>query len=137
MRRRQYLAASGAIVALAGCGDVLGNSEPEETVEAYVDALDDGDAETATDLLHPDGEMEPVTEPDLAAIEEFAIDLEETETVEETEDQAVVAFQLSLTHEEFGEVPVDGELELRTDGEEWRLWAERGSNGVVGDDSPA
>ena len=127
MRRRHLLVATVGALAIGGCGDVLGEDEPAEAVEAYVDALDDGDADAANEMLHPDGEMEPVTDVDLAALEEFDLRVEGAETIEEDDDRAVVEFELALSHPEFGDVPSVGEMELRTDEGEWRIWAERGA----------
>ncbi len=56
MKRRTFLAGIGAAstIALAGClGD---DNEREEVVEDYLAAVDDGDMELASGLVHEDGE---------------------------------------------------------------------------------
>lgn len=118
-------AAGLAVAGTAGCAGILGGggSEPESTVKDYVTALDEGDVETANDLVHPDGSVQEIGDEGADMLEQAEFTLDSTELVEEGEDRAVV--EASITTEFMGEEETtDGRFELRTHDGEWKIHSE-------------
>jgi len=94
MQRRKYLAtlATSGTVAVAGCG-VLGGggggpSGPEGTAKAFVQALNDGDTDKASDLLISESIEQYLTSSALNQWEATEITVENTETIDEFDNLA-------------------------------------------------
>lgn len=66
--RRQFLTgvATASAVAIAGCsGGPLSGGGPEAAVEQYLTAAQNGDVESANEVLHPESYQYPVEEGDM------------------------------------------------------------------------
>lgn len=129
MRRREYLAGSiGLVGSLAGCTDVLDgfdDSESEDdrgpaaTVEAFYEAVLNGDAETARSYFHPDAGSRPSDEY-VADVQQSSLQLERTRVIVEDEEEATVEATLSremengerVLHRDFTLQRVDGEWKI-------------------------
>ena len=96
MRRRQYIGSLAVIVSatLAGCGSLAGlggpSQEPDEVVEAYVEALDDGDRDDAEERLHSESEGLDISDRECEFWEGVVIDIMDGETVEQAGESEVV-----------------------------------------------
>lgn len=100
----------------------LEENEPTAVVETFYDALYASDVDTANDLLHPDS-PEPLYSQE--AVERFEGVSHQLEGVEVTEDSggtAVVEFVLVLTDSGGEESRTEMGVELRLDGEDWKIW---------------
>ncbi len=136
MRRRQYLSVTAstlAVAGLAGCSGILGGGggagdDPESTVEAFIEALGDGDRERANELIHsdsPDGEIE---EGEMEEMEDFTFNVEETELLSEDGDTAEVRVEYTIESSESEEsMTQEQEYELRTENGNWRIWTAQDS----------
>jgi len=133
MRRRGYI---GALVtvgsgAIAGCGSLASltgpSKGPDEVVEEFIEALNDGDREEAEALLHSergslrDGQVEE------QMWETYDIEVDDTEIVEEDDERAVVDITYSLDLDIESESVTAGgstttRFVLRVDDGEWRIW---------------
>lgn len=133
MQRRQFVTSASATVAaasLAGCSGILGgddgggSSGPEGAIEAYVDAVNDDDAEAVQDLEHPDGNESSgeLSDSDLEAI---SMNIESTETLEQSDGQATVEADIETTlemeGEEFSETQTI-EFDVRQHEGEWKIY---------------
>lgn len=121
MNRRSYLGvAATATAALAGCSGVL-SSGPDEVVEQFYQAVDDGDREAANDFIHSESPVGELTEEDMARFEDMDITVESTEVVEESDDTAQV--EAELTMESDGESSTETiTYELRKEDGDWKLY---------------
>ncbi|WP_256297889.1 hypothetical protein [Haloarchaeobius salinus] len=135
MRRRTYLTASTlSLTALAGCTGLLGGGDgagddPEATTVAFIEALDAGNHERANELLHPETPGQEVTEGSTSESAEVDISIDDTEVLTSDDDVAEVRVDLTVTGPD-GERSDSYSLvyELRTDGGDWRIWAERSAD---------
>jgi len=90
MQRRQFLGATAVATAgLAGCMGVL-NDSPDEVVEKFYQAANDGDRATVNDLLHSDSPSGEISEEEMSNLEDTEMTVEETEVVDETDSIAEV-----------------------------------------------
>lgn len=124
MQRRKFVMAVGVAGAAGLAGCLSGDSDPDDVVEEFYAAMDEGDVETMNDLMHEDSEEE-ITEEDLEEIEDFDITVEETEILEEDDDAAEVRAEITVEGEFLGEeVEETNEetIELRTEDGEWKLY---------------
>ena len=135
MRRRTYLGmvCMTAGIGLAGClGDDNGGSEngddqegfddPEDAARAYFAALNERDIETMNSLTHPDSPRPEVTDDDIEFLEEYAVEMEFQEIVQE-DDMTVAHFEETLIDPETDEeMSFQSEVELRTHNGEWMIW---------------
>ena len=121
MNRRQYLAASAAVTAgLAGCTGVL-SDDPDEVVEQFYQAIDDGDRETANDLIHSESPQGEISEDEMSDMEEFDITVEGTEILEESDETAEV--EVEMTIESDGDSSTEETtIELRTEDGDWKVY---------------
>jgi hypothetical protein len=106
MERRQFLTSASATVAaasLAGCSGIFGgdggggSSGPEGTVEAYVDAFNDNDAQALRDLTHPEGSEAPGEDLSDSDLEAISMSIESMETLEQSDGQATVEAEIEIT----------------------------------------
>lgn len=100
----------------------LEENEPTEVVRTFYDALYAPDVETANDLIHPDSPETLYSEEAVSRFEGVSHALEEVEVVEENGGTAIVEFVLVLTDSEGKERRTDMRVELRLDGEDWKIW---------------
>jgi ketosteroid isomerase-like protein len=121
MKRRQYLTVTAAVTAgLAGCTGFL-NDDPDEVVEQFYQALDDGDREAANDLVHSGSPQGEISEDEMSDLEDLDITVEGTEIVEESDDTAEV--EAELTIESDGDTSTDTTtVELRTEDGDWKVY---------------
>lgn len=121
MKRRQYLTASAAVTAgLAGCTGILSN-DPDEVVEQFYQAIDDGDREAANDLIHSDSPQGEISEDEMSDLEEFDVTVEDTEIIDESDDTAEV--EAEITVESDGDSSTDETtIELRTEDGDWKVY---------------
>lgn len=135
VRRRTYLVGGvGVVAGLAGCSGILGNEsdgegstslDPDETLEAFFQAIADGDPETANEYVHDEGDVQEATAAESEQFEERDTRIEGTTVVEADDDTAVVDVTLSY-EPQGGERTTDTvTYELRTQGGEWRVYADR------------
>ena len=147
MKRRTFVAAASSLaVGLAGCselgtfggnnsslgfgsdgGDGSGSGSgrsPAETIRQFYAALDEGDAETAASLIHPEAPDQGEAGFDQEMVQQMAdtdLTVEGTELVAQNDTRAVVNTTLSIT--------VNGaprtnsvNIELRSDGGTWKIY---------------
>ncbi|WP_248517875.1 hypothetical protein [Salinarchaeum laminariae] len=122
MHRRRFLttATSVSIATLAGCsgllgGDGGGRSDPEKRVVNFYAAIDDGDADAARSMIHPDG---PLAEnPSVSGFGGATISIESTSLLEESDGEATVEYDLVVNDEE-----LTNEHVLRKRDGEWLIW---------------
>jgi len=108
VNRRQFIAGVVTVgtVSVAGCTSILGG--PEDAVEQYFDAAQEGDVEAMNEVLHPEASSYPHDEDDVIDEEMTLVDVEEVspeelvEQVEWAEDQEAVEGELEGIEEEFG-----------------------------------
>jgi len=137
MKRRLFVATITSIsvsAGLAGCtetglidGDGTGitttNDDPETVITDFYSAMNDGDAETANSYLHPDGEVEPVSEETAAKAEREGIEVEVTNTtVVEENDQKVVVETVVQTTTDVRSNEVAYEMTLRRHNSQWKIY---------------
>ncbi|MEF8813885.1 MAG: halocyanin domain-containing protein [Halovenus sp.] len=106
-------------------GEPEANSDPIETARAFLEAFAEGEIDRINALIHQESEMEEVGEEAREELEERAVTVEDVELTEESGDVAVVAATLQVEGEEGSARTVPWELELRREGEEWRVWERR------------
>jgi len=84
--RRTFIAGIGTTgtIAIAGCSSTpLIGDNPEDAVEQFYTALQDGDVESANEVFHPESPQYPLSEDDIDNGEEFSItDTEQISTRE-------------------------------------------------------
>jgi ketosteroid isomerase-like protein len=129
MRRRNYIGVLATVgsVTLAGCGSLAslgGPSEPpDEVVEGFIEALDEGDQEEARAVLHSDRDNPDAIGIDWDAWAEADIEVEDSEVVEQGNDEATVEVTYGF---DMGSAGVASETTyrffLRTENGEWRIW---------------
>lgn len=132
--RRDVLAVSGTttIAATAGCSDLLFflDDGPEDVAEEFVEALNDGDFQAANDLIHPDARIDGAGfAADVlagyygidAVVEAAEMSVEDTNTREESDGQALVAVTVSVDIG-FDETEGDVGVELREHDGDWMVW---------------
>jgi len=121
--RRRFLGAAAAAVtvASAGCSGLLGGgggSSPDATVREFYSALNEGDAQAANALIHPNATSPEVTQEQAQQFSEFDLEVQSTEVVEQGDDRAVVRVNASVMGQS-----QSTQLELRTHEGEWKLWS--------------
>lgn len=121
MQRRQFLGTTAVATAgLAGCMGVLADS-PDEVVEKFYQAANDGDRDAANDLIHSDSPSGEISEEEMSDIENTEITVEETEVVDETDSIAEV--QAEITMEQDGDSTTNEmTIELRTEDGDWKIY---------------
>ncbi|MFB1062321.1 NTF2-like N-terminal transpeptidase domain-containing protein [Natrinema sp. H-ect4] len=121
MQRRQFLGATAVATAgLAGCMGVL-NDSPDEVVEKFYQAANDGDRATVNDLLHSDSPSGEISEEEMSNLEDTEMTVEETEVVDETDSIAEV--RAEITMEQDGESTTNEmTIELRTEDGDWKIY---------------
>jgi len=85
--RRKFIASVGVAgtVAIAGCSNVplIGGGGPEGAVEQYFTAANEGNAEKANEVLHPESSIYPVDEATLESNQDTElVSVEEISTAE-------------------------------------------------------
>ena len=65
--RRSVLIGAGVVASssLAGCSGLMDSDGPEDAVETYINAGNEGDFEAANEVLHPESTSYPIEEGDL------------------------------------------------------------------------
>lgn len=100
----------------------LERNEPTAVVRTFYEALYASDVETANDLLHPDSPETLYSQEAVSRFEAESHSLEDVRVVEEEGGTAVVAFVLVLVDPEGEERRTDMRVEVRMDGEDWKIW---------------
>lgn len=126
IQRRKFIMAIGAAgaVGLAGC--LSDDNDPEDVVEEFYAAMNDGDVETMNELIHKDSPGEGASEEDFEESEEVGFTVEETEVLEEDDDVAKVRAEITFEVEVMGEVfeeTGENTLELRTEDGAWKIYS--------------
>jgi ketosteroid isomerase-like protein len=120
-RRRFILAGASAIsVTFTGCVGGQGPDTPEEVVEAYYDALDEGDIDRVRELTH-DERPDPISDQDIAQWGATGMEVNKIELLEESDDVAVLE-TIIVVQTPRGNRVVTNEYELRKQDEEWRIY---------------
>lgn len=125
VNRRACLAVigGGLTTSLAGCSSLplIGSDGPDDVVEAFIGAIQDGDREAANDLIHPDSPQGEFSEEEWEEAQGFdTIEVEILE-VEENDDEATVTSEMTVGWD--GETMTDEtEWVLRTHDGEWKIW---------------
>ena len=121
MNRRQYLTGTAVATAgIAGCTGFLKDS-PDEVVEQFYQAVDDGDRETANGFIHSDSPQGELSADDMSEFENMSITVDKTEVVNESDDVAEVKTEITI--EQDGEsFTQEMTYELRTEGGSWKLY---------------
>lgn len=125
--RRHYLggAAALATAATAGCSGILGGGggSPEGAVQEFYTALNEGDADSANALLHPDGGADEITQQQADQLSQADFSVDSTEVVEQGDEQAIV--EVTVTMSMMGqEETQSSQVELRTHDGQWKIWGE-------------
>lgn len=100
----------------------LEENEPTEVVKTFYDALYAPDVETANNLIHPDSPETLYSKDAVSRFEGVSHSIENIEVVEEDGGTAMVEFVLVLVDSEGEERRTDMRVELRMDGEDWKIW---------------
>lgn len=100
----------------------LNENEPTAVVETFYDALYAPDVQTANDLLHPESPETRYSREAVARFEGTSHQLEGMEVTEQNGGTAVVEFVLVLVDSEGRETRTQMAVELRLDGEDWKIW---------------
>jgi len=123
MQRRKYMAtvAAAGTAAVAGCGFIGGSDDrpetPKEVAEGFIAALDNGDHDDASELLPPGITIKDShSSSELEQWEELEISIDGSETIEESDTEAVVEVIFSYTGSNEEETWV---FELVNEDEEW------------------
>ncbi|MFB6075360.1 MAG: zinc-ribbon domain-containing protein [Haloarculaceae archaeon] len=131
MSRRALLAgAGGGVVVLAGGGYLAytqfmgGGAGPDGTVEQFVQALNDGDAQQANELIHPNSPLGQVTSSQLQQLQSVGLSVESTSVVSQSGDRATVQASLTL-----GSQTQTTTFQLRRSQGEWLLYSSDSSFG--------
>ena len=95
---------------------------PEALAEGFFEAFERGDVEKLNELIHDDSPMDPVEEDGIADPSDLTFEKIDAETVEESEEEAVV--ELLLTFDPPDEEPVTeaSYIEARTADGQWYVW---------------
>jgi len=123
--RRRFLGATaaGATAAIAGCSGLLGggSGDPAATVETFYGSLNEGDAESANALIHPEGNAEEITQQQAEQLSQADFSVDSTEVVEQGDGRAVVAvtITISMMGQEQSQTT---NVELRTHEGQWKIW---------------
>jgi hypothetical protein len=103
MQRRKYLAAlaTAGAVAVAGCGFLGGDGGPDQdsaegTARAFLQALNDGNTDRASELLGVGSVEQFMSSGELNEWEQAPITVENTETLDEGDGTAVVELTYSV-----------------------------------------
>ncbi|CDK38183.1 hypothetical protein BN903_383 [Halorubrum sp. AJ67] len=108
-----------------GAKVTLESNDPVTVVETFYEALYAPDLEMANGLLHPESPAPMYTDEVVSSFEAYTHKLEDVELVEESDSSAVVAFILVLTGGEGVVRRSEVTLEVRTDGDDWKVWQMR------------
>lgn len=100
----------------------LERNEPTAVVRTFYEALYASDVETANNLLHPDSPETLYSEEAVSRFEAESHALEDVRVVEEDGGTAIVAFVLVLVDPDGEERRTDMRVEVRLDGEDWKIW---------------
>jgi len=103
----------------------LESNDPVTVVETFYEALYAPDLEMANGLLHPESPAPMYTDEVLSSFELYGHELEDVKLAEEGDVTAVVAFLLVLTGGEGVVRRNEVALEVRTDGDDWKVWEMR------------
>lgn len=121
MRRREYMVATAAAATTVGLAGCSGGSGPAATVEQFYSALQDGDTERATELVHSESPMAGSVEMAAGMLSEMDFSVDSTEVLEESDSRATVEVTVTVTMS--GETETSTEtVELRKEDGEWKLW---------------
>jgi len=97
------------------------NDSPDEVVEKFYQAANDGDRATVNDLLHSDSPSGEISEEEMSNLEDTEMTVEETEVVDETDSIAEV--RAEITMEQDGESTTNEmTIELRTEDGDWKIY---------------
>ena len=125
MQRRKFIMAVGAASAAGLAGCLSGDNDPDDVVEEFYAAMDEGDVDAMNELIHEDSPEGEATEEDFEGSEDFEFTVEETEVLEEDDDvaevRAKVTFEGEFMGEEFEETDEDL-IELRTEDGSWKVY---------------
>lgn len=126
LSRRQVLGIAGGVAVAAGwflfLNDGGGNAgeTPAGTARAFVNALDNGDAQQATALLHPNSPVpESVVQNLGQRYGQVDTSIENIEVTEQSDGRTILEVTLRFAQEETGVMIT----ELRTSNGEWRVYA--------------
>jgi hypothetical protein len=100
----------------------LEENEPTEVVRTFYDGLYAPDVETANDLIHPESPETLYSKEAVSRFEGVTHELENVEVVERDGGIAMVEFVLVLVDSKGEERRTDMRVELRMDGEDWKIW---------------
>lgn len=103
----------------------LEENEPAAVVETFYEALYAADVDTANDLLHSDSPEPLYSEEAVSRFEAASHELDNVDVTEESGGSALVEFVLVLTDSEGQDQKTEMEVELRLDGEDWKIWEAR------------
>jgi hypothetical protein len=95
-----------------------GKVSAKAAADAYVAALNDGDKETANELIADTGQLEPWSEQDLEWVQAFSIELVDFAVTERQDDSVVAKLTIRLAD---ATEPVTYEFRRAENG--WKLWA--------------
>lgn len=128
LSRRRALGLAGGVVAVAGGWYLLGSGggggvageTPSGTVEAFVQALDDGNTQRATQLMHPSSPVGGSLLGNLAdRYQRVNVGVERMQVTERADQRRVIEATLSVGGQDTALMRV----ELRTASEGWRVYA--------------
>lgn len=122
LSRRQVVAAGAGIAVLGGGAFLLTGGGPKPTAREFLNALDEGNAEKANSLIHPDSPMGDVSKLGLALVEEINYEIQSLSVEENTGDEAVVEAELELSKNGRSETSTTMIVLRKHDGE-WKVYS--------------
>jgi hypothetical protein len=95
--------------------------DPDEVVEQFYQAIDDGDRGAANDLIHSESPEGEISEEEMSEMGEYDITVEKTEIVEESDDKAEVEAEVTVESDD-GSFTDEKTYELRTEDGDWKIY---------------
>lgn len=130
MKRREVISSAVATgtVAIAGCSSVIGSQAgPDEVTEAFFEALDADEFDTARGLVHeqtPDEDAQRLLDGEerfIQQLTESEYTVEQAKLVEEEDDEAIVEIDVTQTTDNETQT-LRSRFALRTVDDEWKLY---------------
>jgi hypothetical protein len=128
IRRRKLLTYGGGLAALLGGGwlaydTFLGSGGPVGTTKSFINALDAGNADKASDLLHSSSPIGTIPDYTIQQFKDYDVSIQGTEVVSESETTATVDVTLSIASPDSQTSQTTTQsLELRTEDGSWKIY---------------
>lgn len=126
--RRRFIKGTGAaatvgMAGLAGCSGILGGGGgPKKPIQAYVNAINNGNAQKANNQVHPDATGGEVTEASLSMFESVDFSVQSMSVLENSDGVATVEVTLKASGGGMSETSTS-EWEVRQHEGSWLIYS--------------